>query len=55
MPQPLMTDAQGRRFACSAIAVQEIIVDADERILPDDLAYGMMRSKRPQTLYARLC
>ena len=32
-PHPFMDDAQGRRFACSAVAVQAIIVDADERIL----------------------
>ena len=31
--QPFITDAQGRRFACSAVAVQAIIVDADERLL----------------------
>jgi len=32
--QPFMTDAQGtRHFACSAVAVQAIILDADERIL----------------------
>jgi 8-oxo-dGTP pyrophosphatase MutT (NUDIX family) len=33
-PQPFMTSAQGtRRFACSAVAVQAIIVNADERLL----------------------
>jgi ADP-ribose pyrophosphatase YjhB (NUDIX family) len=32
-PQPSMTDAKGRRFACSAVAVQAIIVDDDERVL----------------------
>jgi ADP-ribose pyrophosphatase YjhB (NUDIX family) len=32
-PQPFVTDAQGRNFACSAVAVQAIILDADERIL----------------------
>jgi ADP-ribose pyrophosphatase YjhB (NUDIX family) len=31
--QPFMTDAQGRRFACSAVAVQAIILNADERLL----------------------
>lgn len=31
--QPGMTDAQGRRFACSAVAVQAILLNADERIL----------------------
>jgi ADP-ribose pyrophosphatase YjhB (NUDIX family) len=33
MQQPFMTDAQGRRFACSAVAVQAIILNADERVL----------------------
>jgi ADP-ribose pyrophosphatase YjhB (NUDIX family) len=32
-PQPFMTDTKGRRFACSAVAVQAIIVDEDERVL----------------------
>ena len=33
-PQPFMTNAQGtRRFACSAVAVQAIILNADERLL----------------------
>jgi ADP-ribose pyrophosphatase YjhB (NUDIX family) len=32
-PQLFITDAQGRRFACFAVAVQAIIVDADERLL----------------------
>ena len=33
-PQPFMTNAQGtRRFACSAVAVQAIILKADERML----------------------
>jgi ADP-ribose pyrophosphatase YjhB (NUDIX family) len=33
-PQPFLTTTQGtRRFACSAIAVQAIIVNADERVL----------------------
>jgi ADP-ribose pyrophosphatase YjhB (NUDIX family) len=33
-PQPFLTNAQGtRRFACSAVAVQAIIVNADERLL----------------------
>jgi ADP-ribose pyrophosphatase YjhB (NUDIX family) len=32
--QPFLTTAQGtRRFACSAVAVQAIIVNADERVL----------------------
>jgi hypothetical protein len=31
--QPFMTDAQGRRFACSAVAVQAIIASADKRLL----------------------
>jgi 8-oxo-dGTP pyrophosphatase MutT (NUDIX family) len=31
--QPFVTDAQGRHFACSAVAVQAIIVKADERLL----------------------
>ena len=32
--QPFLTTAQGtRRFACSAVAVQAIIVKADERVL----------------------
>jgi hypothetical protein len=32
--QPFLTTAQGtRRFACSAVAVQAIIVHADERVL----------------------
>lgn len=32
--QPFLTIAQGtRRFACSAVAVQAIIVNADERVL----------------------
>jgi ADP-ribose pyrophosphatase YjhB (NUDIX family) len=31
--QPFMTDAQGRRFACSAVAVQAIIVHEDEHLL----------------------
>ena len=31
--QPFMTDAQGRHFACSAVAVQAIIFNADERLL----------------------
>src|SRR6266511_4411144 len=32
--QPFMTNAQGtRRFACSAVAVQAIILKADERLL----------------------
>jgi hypothetical protein len=32
--QPFLTAAQGaRRFACSAVAVQAIIVNADERVL----------------------
>src|SRR4029450_10471382 len=34
-PQPFLTTAQGtRRFACSAVAVQAIIVNADERVPP---------------------
>jgi hypothetical protein len=49
-----MTDAKGRSFAGSAVAVQASIVDADEHILLDNVAYGMMRSERPQALYARL-
>ena len=53
-PQPFMTDAKGRSFAGSAVAVQASIVDADEHILLDNVAYGMMRSERPQALYARL-
>jgi len=32
-PQPFMIAAQGRRFACSAVAVQAIIVNEDERTL----------------------
>ena len=33
-PQPFMLNAQGtRRFACSAVAVQAIIVNADARLL----------------------
>ena len=33
-PQPFMTNALGtRHFACSAVAVQAIILDADERVL----------------------
>jgi hypothetical protein len=32
-PQPFVTDKKGRLFACSAVAVQAIIVDADECIL----------------------
>ena len=33
-PQPFLTTTQGtRRFACSAIAVQAIIVNTDERVL----------------------
>lgn len=33
-PQPFMANAQGtRRFACSAVAVQAIIVNVDERLL----------------------
>ena len=33
-PQPFMTNAQGtRRFACSAVAVQAIILKEDERLL----------------------
>ena len=33
-PQPFMINAQGtRRFACSAVAVQAIIVNADARLL----------------------
>ena len=31
--QPFMTDAEGRRFACSAVVVQAIIVNEDEPIL----------------------
>ena len=31
--QPFVTDGQGRRFAGSAVAVQAIIVHADERLL----------------------
>jgi 8-oxo-dGTP pyrophosphatase MutT (NUDIX family) len=33
MSQPMITDTHGRRFACSAVALQAIIVNADERVL----------------------
>lgn len=37
-PQPLIADSQGRRFARSAVAVQVIVVDADEHVrLPSAL------------------
>jgi hypothetical protein len=32
-PRPFLADSQGRRFARSAVAVQAIIVDADEHVL----------------------